>query len=315
MKQQYLFLKIYTERLIERAKVTADIGLWSGKMGTAIYLLHLARITQNEECENCASQFIEKVSYRLSYENLFFYADGLLSIVCGLEYIIANGSVKVIANGSVKGVSKGCQNKNIKLLPFTAYFLACQRLIKNAVVISDCSKLLDFEKFFEFSLFFEKRETGQDELISCYNYIRHTKYLEFVLLPITQPFREKDLIQRCLSLYDQRKDVADFVASFNEIPKRERFYLLFNQNIPKFKNENITRKDELCDVISMIDGSIYVIKTSFITNVALSENPNSLFWNGNFQCVKNNVPFIDIDTVEDMDKFDFLNVYFKNNLR
>ena len=94
MTQQYNFLKTYTQRLIERAKVTPDIGLWSGRMGAAIYLLHLAHIIQNGEYEKTASELIEAVSEKLSYETPFSYAGGLLGVGCDFEYIIANGFVE-----------------------------------------------------------------------------------------------------------------------------------------------------------------------------------------------------------------------------
>lgn len=93
MKQQYIFLKSYTESLIKKKQSTYNIGLWTGKMGTAIYLLHLARIIHNEEYKNIALQFIEEVSGRLSYKTPFSYAHGLLGIGCGFEHIIANGFV------------------------------------------------------------------------------------------------------------------------------------------------------------------------------------------------------------------------------
>ena len=60
----------------------------------------------------------------------------------------------------------------------------------------------------------------------------------------------------------------------------------------------------------MVDGAFYLIKTEFIQKVALSDNSNATFWNGRFQCVKNNTPFMDIDTVEDMKKFEYLKFYF-----
>ena len=60
----------------------------------------------------------------------------------------------------------------------------------------------------------------------------------------------------------------------------------------------------------MIDGVLYLIKTSFLKTVINSENANETFWNGRFTCVENEAPFMDIDTRDDMNKFQFLKKYF-----
>jgi len=47
----------------------------------------------------------------------------------------------------------------------------------------------------------------------------------------------------------------------------------------------------------MIDGAAYLIRKSFINRV----NNNEDFWNGNFKTVLNKAPFLDIDTLEDIE--------------
>lgn len=88
MDWQYAFLKDYTERLIEKGKSFTDIGLWNGKMGIAIFLLHVSRITQDEKYENEASELIDAVYKQLSLDLPFTFDKGLLGIGCGFEYII-----------------------------------------------------------------------------------------------------------------------------------------------------------------------------------------------------------------------------------
>lgn len=56
----------------------------------------------------------------------------------------------------------------------------------------------------------------------------------------------------------------------------------------------------------MIDGSLYLIKTSFLERVIQSENTNETFWNGKFQVIINDAPFIDIDTFQDMERFKYI---------
>ena len=94
MEEQYLFLKNYTDRLIEKGKCFPDIGLWNGKMGLSVYLLHLARITGNENYESLASEFIDLIYEQLSDRIPFSYAEGLLGIGCGIEYIIEHGFIE-----------------------------------------------------------------------------------------------------------------------------------------------------------------------------------------------------------------------------
>ena len=88
MTQQYNFLKTYTKQLIARGRSTSDVSLWNGKMGIAIYLLHLSRITQTKDYEIQAKKFIEEVYNTISNQQLFSFGYGLLGIGCGFEYII-----------------------------------------------------------------------------------------------------------------------------------------------------------------------------------------------------------------------------------
>ncbi len=88
MDKEYAFLKGYTERLIEKGKCLPPVGLWDGKMGIAIYLLHLARIAENKRYEDIASELIDAVYERISFDLPFCFDNGLLGIACGFEYMI-----------------------------------------------------------------------------------------------------------------------------------------------------------------------------------------------------------------------------------
>lgn len=214
----------------------------------------------------------------------------------------------------VKGISKRCPEKNRKLRPFTVQFLTAQNCRDNAIVISDSLNLLKLAKEYGLSTYLEVTEEEQDELMSCYNFIKNYKYEAFFLLPVTQPFRDINLIQKCYSLYQELdKNEFDFLTSFIEIPNRKRFYLNFRDNVPSFKNRHNIRKGESCSSIAMIDGAIYMIKADFIRKVALSHNTNNTFWNGRFRYVKNNAPFTDVDTVSDMNNIELLRYYYQAN--
>lgn len=96
--EEYTFLKCYTERLIEKGKCLPNIGLWDGKTGIAIYLLHLSRIMQNAKYENDASELIDAVYEQLSLNLSPAFDNGLLGIGCGFEYIISKGFVDADSN-------------------------------------------------------------------------------------------------------------------------------------------------------------------------------------------------------------------------
>lgn len=209
----------------------------------------------------------------------------------------------------MKGISKRCPGKNKKLLPFTVKFLTDQDCKKNAIVISDSLELLNFASNYGLNTSLEIRKEGQDELVSCYNFIKETKHKEFILLPVTQPFRDKNVIRKCCLLYEKINNKIDFITSYTEIPNRERFYLNFQDDIPLFKNKHTVRKGESCTTIPMIDGAIYLIKTEFIQKVILSQQRNSAFWNGRFRCVKNEAPFMDVDTLRDIEGIKLLKYY------
>ncbi len=211
----------------------------------------------------------------------------------------------------IKKLSERCPGKNKALLPFTAYYLKQQKLIQNAIVISDSIELLNFAKSIGFiSTFLEHRKSTQDELTSCHNFIKTTAFYEFILLPVTHPFRDRDLIYKSYSLYVQEKENIDFITSFTEINNREHFYLELRNNNPFFLKTQTRRRGNLCKNIPMIDGSIYLIKSNFIQQVACSEDSNATFWKGRFKCVKKNTPFMDIDTISDLNNFNFLKNFF-----
>lgn len=209
----------------------------------------------------------------------------------------------------MKGISKRCPGKNKKLLPFTVKFLMEQDYKKNVVIISDSPELLNLANDYGLDTCLEVWKENQDELVSCYNFIKDTMHKAFILLPVTQPFRDKNIIQKCCLLYEKINKEIDFITSYTEIPNRERFYLNFQDDIPFFKNKHTVRKGELCTTIPMIDGAVYLIKTEFIQKVILAQQRNSAFWSGRFRCVKNEAPFMDVDTLKDLEDIELLEYY------
>lgn len=214
----------------------------------------------------------------------------------------------------IKGMSRRCPNKNRNLLPFTIKLLKHIQCLKNCVVISDCVDLLLFAEKYNIKTHLEIRDANQDELMSCHNYIKESDSQAFILLPVTQPFRNKDLIKNCYLSYLESIDQVDFITSFTETANRERFHLEMKTGIHTFKYKNKNKMGELCSPIKMIDGAVYLIKSSFIEKIATFGNTNKAFWKGRFKCVENQSPFMDVDTVYDMENIELLRFYLLNGL-
>ena len=93
MKNELLSLNDHTNRLIERGRCLPDISLWHGKMGIAIYMLHLSRIVQNQMYEKVAFELIDAIYENLSFRQPVDFGYGLTGIGCGIQYLISNGFI------------------------------------------------------------------------------------------------------------------------------------------------------------------------------------------------------------------------------
>lgn len=205
----------------------------------------------------------------------------------------------------IKGKSIRCPNKNDFLLPFTLNYLKKIKLLDNAIVITDCEALEKYAKSLGVKTHFEIRMPNQDELLSCYNYVENKNIDFFFLMPVTQPFRAFDLFS--LFLEKEMKSGTDFIVSTCIYADRKNFYVeVKNADKVEFLHKNMKRRGKDCKQNYMIDGSLYLIKTTFLERVIENKNTNDAFWKGNFQVVINKAPFLDIDTLEDMEKFKYL---------
>jgi|LSQX01.2.fsa_nt_gb hypothetical protein len=106
----FSFFGTTAKRFVDRGKNTFDIGLWNGKMGIAIYLLHLSRIMHNNEYEFQANDLIDAVFSDISNKVPVYFADGLLGIGCGVEYIIDKGFVEGDSDEILKEIDQMVKN-------------------------------------------------------------------------------------------------------------------------------------------------------------------------------------------------------------
>jgi CMP-N-acetylneuraminic acid synthetase len=207
----------------------------------------------------------------------------------------------------VKSISVRCPYKNQILLPYTLNYLQAEGR-DNVWVISDSNELLEIAKDYNFGSYLEVRSEKQDELTSCWSFLQKNNFKNFILCPVTHPFKSNGLMVEMEKLMGQYYDDIDFITTSNILPDREQYFIESKNEIEyKFKKELKNRKGELCKPSeTIIDGSMYLIKRSFLEDVVSSADTNATFWGGRFSCVKNQAPFLDIDTPEDLERFKFV---------
>jgi len=194
----------------------------------------------------------------------------------------------------VKGISKRCPNKNRLLLPFAFKWLSKYGLVDNVVIISNDNEMLSYCLKIGFSkVFYDDNDCN--ELVSCLNYIKTIDNELFFLFPITQPFKDISLFDKFIDIIYHNDDV-DFVTSKIIIKERNIFYVNDSDN---FIIESDERKGSLCSNRYMLDGSLYLIRKSFLYNNYLNNN----FWKGNFKSVLHNNIFLDIDDEFELESF------------
>lgn len=214
----------------------------------------------------------------------------------------------------IKGYSERCNRKNHALLPYTARYIHNLELSQSTTVITDSIELMKLAENLGLNVFLEIREPNQDELKSCWNFANANDIELFLLCPATQPFRSENLMKEMLQLIDKGIGGLDFITTISKVQNRSIFFLNKKNGEYSFKFVTRNRKGSNCNTELMIDGTLYLIKTEFLKKVIHSPDPNEYFWNGNFSCVENEAPFMDIDTRNDMQQFEFLRQYFKEEI-
>lgn len=203
----------------------------------------------------------------------------------------------------VKKTSIRCPGKNQVLLPHTLTYLQKEGF-KNIWVISDSDELLSLGEQYKVNTFKECLNVAQDELQSCWNLLKNKGYKHFVLCPVTHPFRSKGLIEKMVKSLNKRFDQVDFLTTCNLYQDRSQFIVNeVEDQLFCFKNTYSNRKGMLTVRNIMVDGALYLIKKSYLRDVIKSSDTNKAFWAGRFSCVRNYAPFLDIDTMDDLDNF------------
>lgn len=208
----------------------------------------------------------------------------------------------MIAYITVKGNSVRCPRKNHTLLP---YVLSYARELFDVIVITDDDELESIAKEYGVRVYRDKNTHKISELHAIYGYLKEHDVLnideEFVLLPVTQPFRTEKTIKEVME-YDM--SFCDVVTTYTKVSNRGIFIL---DDKDMFKYESYNRKGCMCNVEKMADGSMYKLRNSFLKYVVESEDTNHAFWHGKMKFVENTHPiFLDVDEPKDLELFNFI---------
>ena len=210
----------------------------------------------------------------------------------------------MIAYIAVKGNSIRCPRKNHVLLPYVLNNI--KDIFEQIVVITDDNELADIAITNNVAVYWDKSKHKISEFHAIYDFLYETNKLytndEFIILPVTQPFRTKETIKEVII-----KDMTDYdvVTTYTTINNRNIF--LLNDKLDGFKIQSYNRKGSMCSVENMADGSIYKMRNSFLSHIVESENVNHEFWNSRIAFIRNTHPiFLDVDEPKDLELFNKL---------
>ena len=169
-------------------------------------------------------------------------------------------------------------------------------------VIVDSEELAKICIKFNVPYYMETDNEKLSEFNAIYNYLEHEEKLntedEFIILPVTQPFRSKETI---LNVVNTRLDNCNVVTTYIEVSNRSIFMLKEDNT---FKVDSYNRKGCMCPSEKMADGSIYKMTNKFLKKVVESEDSNHDFWGSKIKFVKNASPiFLDVDNPTDLEIF------------
>lgn len=197
-----------------------------------------------------------------------------------------------------KSKSVRCPRKNFTLLPFVAEWIRNEGVdLNNVVVICDNEEMGKLARENGLKVFYEISPMSGD-IIAVRDCAITLGLKDFIWLPLTSPLRSHGL----LAEMEQAFDNINLVVTIQKIHNRSLFYV----NEKGFETESYERKGCMCDEKLMIDGAAYMCNTEWLKNV----EGNNGFWREPFKCVTNHAPFLDIDTEEDMLKFQNLKEFF-----
>lgn len=216
----------------------------------------------------------------------------------------------------VKEFSTRCHNKNENLLYYTLkYLYDCNVDTKIVNVLCDNYEftMRMKEKYggFGFNFITQEHDCTRNELTAIYEYItqhcsHQTKY--HILLPVTQPLRDASLLDR---MYQKLITCGEDKVCFSVNPAYKN-RLLFDNTREKFSVNELSKDD----TFKMIDGAMYGFTLELFKHHVLDWHEvcdfmANLWEYSHKEFVENNIPFIDINTLDDYNQFYNLVQFFK----
>ena len=200
---------------------------------------------------------------------------------------------------TVKGNSVRCPRKNHTLLP---YVLDYATDLYDVVVITDDNELADIALQHGAIVHFDKSVHKISEFHAIYDFLSEVGKLDtdedFVLLPVTQPFRTTETM---LEVMDCDITDYDIVTTYTKVSNRGIF-LLNEDNT--FKYDSFNRKGCMCPTEKMADGAMYRMRNSFLKRIVEAKDTNHEFWHSRIKFVENTHPiFLDVDEPRDLELF------------
>ena len=187
-------------------------------------------------------------------------------------------------------------NKNKMLLKFTLEYLK-QYGNKNIILLTDDEEIIDEYKN-DYKIIVDENKQ-HDVLYSINDCAKQlgSKYVFYTC--VTNPFRQDGILYEMMDKVEE----YDMITTKVIVPNRKIF--LIDDNDKFIYKSKKGRKGKYVKHNFMIDGAVYLVKREFLEKICKTKMPNKLFWESNFKTVLNNVPFVDIDTKEDMNNFNF----------
>jgi hypothetical protein len=162
--------------LLLNASFIDNLGLLNGKMGIAIFFYHCARYTGNQIYEHYAGELIDEIYNEINRNTPVDFANGLIGIGWGIEYLVQKGFVEADTDEALKDIDNAIIGATMQapisihdqtsLFGFGFYYLArlknreyddenLETIKKKQSLIymmDECERMLTKEKLFDISV-------------------------------------------------------------------------------------------------------------------------------------------------------------------
>lgn len=226
---------------------------------------------------------------------------------------------KIVALIPARGGSKSIKSKNLYLLgskPLVAWSIDCakkEKIFNRIFVSTDNKNIAFYSKIFGAEIHKRQKKFSRDDSLvvdainSFLNYLKFNLKYEpdiLVLLEPTSPFREKNLVKKCIKKMIKKK--SDSIATFVKVktdPKRAWNIDKKGKPIAHYKNSAWLPRQKLKKTYEL-DGSVYAFKVKKNKKI-----PYNLLFGKTTSMIRSEKDSIEIDNVKDIN---YANLLLKN---